>query len=176
MKLIKFIIGFLLKFPNSDTDHLPISQGEFYFVKQKILKKYGKKICYDKQIIEKICETCNGLGEVRYKPCPNCDNGIWRRTWVKLVVVKLGNNEFHYPKNKFSKYEPEFRYRELIKGHIIHVKSKNWHINLSLYVLLIFFNWKLLRKMISFQLRGFTFYNRLSSLYPILRREGERRK
>ena len=163
MQLIKYILGFLLKFPNSDTEHLPITKGEFYFVKQKLLKKYGKKICYDKQIIEKICNTCRGLGEVGYRLCLHCDNGVWKRIWVKLAVVKLGNNEFHYPKNKFSISEPKFKARKLIEGYINHDKSKKWSINLSLYALLLFFDRKLLRKMISFHLRGFRFYNKLSS-------------
>ncbi len=164
MKLIKYILGFLLKFPNSSPDKLPIAQRDFYILKQKILKKFGTRIGYDKQKIETICVVCNGLGEVGYITCPNCTSGIWKVTWIKLAVVKLGNEEFHYPRNKFSKFRPTFKYRALIDGHIEHVKSKNWHVNCSLYVLLAFFNGKLLKKMISFHLRGFYYYNKFQSL------------
>lgn len=164
MSIIKLINGFLLKYPNANVKRLPIHPFQFYEMKKLILNKYGLMIGYDKQYIEKICYTCNGLGEVKYVPCPRCEDGIFERVWVKLHIVKLGRDEFHLYGKRFKQYEPQFKYRNIINGCIEHKKRNTLVTILSLYILLYFFDKKLLKQLISNRFKRSFLYRKLSLL------------
>jgi len=81
----------------------------FYKIKNKILAKYGKHICYEVQFIEgKKCYSCKGTGQHQYFDqygftlattiCWNCTNGWYKRScWNILSLVRFGKYEFHQP-------------------------------------------------------------------------------
>jgi len=81
----------------------------FYKIKNRILAKYGKHICYEVQFIEgKKCLSCGGTGNHQYfdyhgfstavSPCWNCTNGWYKRPcWNILALVSFGKYEFHQP-------------------------------------------------------------------------------
>lgn len=107
----------------------------FYRIKNKILAKYGKHICYDVQFIEgKKCHSCGGTGiyskvydnygfvsDVNY--CYNCYNGWYKRpTWNILAKVKFGKYEFHQPYQRV--YNKPDNSIQIINGYIEHAQSK----------------------------------------------------
>jgi len=80
----------------------------FYKIKNRILAKYGKHVCYEVQFIEgKKCNSCSGTGiftiSSRYgiwhkNTCYNCTNGWYKKPcWNILALVKFGKYEFHQP-------------------------------------------------------------------------------
>ena len=81
----------------------------FYKIKNRILAKYGKHICYEVQFIEgKRCLSCKGTGKFQkysyersfYKEmCWNCYGSGWfkKPCWNILALVKFGKYEFHQP-------------------------------------------------------------------------------
>jgi hypothetical protein len=83
------------------------NQG-FYQLKDKILKRYGKRTGYEIQHIKKECWTCNGSGVYPYpsftQTCLNCGGtGIYSEFWVQLGVYRLGWRSFHIPETRFLK-------------------------------------------------------------------------
>jgi hypothetical protein len=78
--------------------------AHFYKIKNRILAKYGKHICYEVQFIDgKKCYSCNGTGIYRSfsfgsQPCYNCTNGWYKKPcWNILALLKFGKYEFHQP-------------------------------------------------------------------------------
>jgi hypothetical protein len=80
----------------------------FYKVKNRLLAKYGKHICYEVQFIEgKKCRSCDGTGIYKgynwqygwfRNPCYNCYNGWYKRPeWNILALISFGKYEFHQP-------------------------------------------------------------------------------
>lgn len=77
----------------------------FYKIKNRILAKYGKHICYEVQFIEgKKCNSCHGTGTFRcgWKlsgMCWSCYGSRWYKKpcWNILALVKFGKYEFHQP-------------------------------------------------------------------------------
>ena len=112
---------------------------EFYAIKNRLLKKYGKHICYDVQFIEgKECHSCNGTGIyigtrwsaitwgkfVTYKEtCYNCYNGWYKRpVWNILARLQFGYYTFHQPYQR-SYTKPDIGIK-VIEGYIEHNPSK----------------------------------------------------
>ena len=108
---------------------------EFYAIKNRLLKKYGKHICYDVQFIEgKKCHSCGGTGiyskhydnygfvsGVNY--CYNCFNGWYKRpVWNILARLQFGNYTFHQPYQR-SYTKPDNGIK-VIEGYIEHNHSK----------------------------------------------------
>jgi hypothetical protein len=106
----------------------------FYVIKDRILKAYGKHIGYDVQFIEgKKCHTCGGTGiyrgySWRYDEdfqdlCYRCYNGWYKRpVWNILSRIQYGKHIFHSPyKRAYSK--PEIN-SQIIDGYIQHNRSK----------------------------------------------------
>jgi hypothetical protein len=104
----------------------------FYAIKNKLLKKYGKHICYDVQFIEgKQCFSCDGTGiyyeseedsEIEY--CYKCASTGWykKNTWNILEKVQFGKFTFHQPYQRaFVKPDISIPF---ITGYIEHKKSK----------------------------------------------------
>lgn len=77
----------------------------FYKIKNRILAKYGKHVCYEVQFIEgKKCYSCNGTGTFRcgWKlpgTCWSCYGDGWYKKphWNILALVRFGKYEFHQP-------------------------------------------------------------------------------
>lgn len=108
----------------------------FYKIKNMILKKYGRLICYDVQFIEgSKCWSCNGTGRYKYpkwdysaksyyyEDCYVCYNGWYKRpTWNILARIKFGKYEFHQPFQRVYK-KPEMS-NPFIEGYIEHKRSR----------------------------------------------------
>lgn len=119
-----FIISWLLHHANRKH-----KSPEFYVIKNRILKKYGKHRCYDVQFIEgKKCYSCNGSGlfwvyyRGEYDTCWHCHNGWYKRpVWNVLSRVEFGKYSFHQPfARSYTKPENSIG---IIEGYIEHNKS-----------------------------------------------------
>lgn len=102
-KLEISVLSWLLHYANQHG-----KDSHFYKIKNSILSKYGKHICYEVQFIEgKKCLSCGGTGIYkatdRYgiwfkNPCYNCYDGWYKRPeWNILALIAFGNYEFHQP-------------------------------------------------------------------------------
>ncbi len=107
----------------------------FYKIKNRILKKYGKHICYDIQFIPgKKCWTCGGTGVYEYFDiftgkvydrdfCRHCSDGWYKRpVWNILAKVRFGKYEFHQPWKRV--YEKPDNGIVPFEGYIDHNRSK----------------------------------------------------
>jgi hypothetical protein len=115
--------------------------GDFYRVKDAILKKHGKAVGYDIQHIEgKKCFKCNGSGNYPrwdqygiYDPdaCWHCAGTGWYRDpqWICLERIAFGRYVFHRPlkreygvTNPFTKEELgwDISTTPVINGYIEH--------------------------------------------------------
>ena len=102
--LILSILSWLLHHANQHG-----KDSHFYKIKNRILAKYGKHICYEVQFIDgKKCLSCGGTGNHQYfnyhgfstavSPCWNCTNGWYKKPcWNILALVSFGKYEFHQP-------------------------------------------------------------------------------
>lgn len=125
--MIKFILSELLHRANRE-----YVDDNFYKVKNKILKQYGRHVDYDVQFIEgKKCYSCDGTGiyEKFYhnswhkEQCYNCDGGWYKRpVWNILAKVKFGKYTFHQPFQRAYK-KPEIS-NTVIEGYIDHTRAK----------------------------------------------------
>lgn len=118
--------------------------GDFYRVKDAILKKHGKAVGYDVQHIEgKRCRSCGGKG---YHPkyswyypynvydhatCYHCDGSGWYKDpqWICLERITFGHYIFHRPlkreygvKNPFTEESLGWQVSDtpVITGYIEH--------------------------------------------------------
>jgi hypothetical protein len=115
--------------------------GDFYRVKDAILRKHGRSVGYDVQHIEgKKCHTCRGTGlyprwdQYRiYDPdaCWHCLGNGWYKDpqWICLERIAFGRYIFHRPlkreygiTNPFTKEELgwDVSGRPVINGYIEH--------------------------------------------------------
>ena len=121
--------------------------GDFYRVKDAILRKYGKAVGYDVQHIEgKKCRSCEGCGyHTRYSwhypykaydwdSCWHCGGNGWYKDpqWICLERIAFGRYVFHRPlkreygvKNPFTKEELGWDVLEkpVISGYIDHTST-----------------------------------------------------
>lgn len=102
------ILGALLQSANS---HPPVlAKGDFYRLKDRILRRYGELVRHDLQHIKKPCWGCNGTGtftgcdngwswvECPPTPCLRCGaTGVYSEFWTVLEVWRLGGRHFHRP-------------------------------------------------------------------------------
>jgi hypothetical protein len=134
-KLIISILSWLLHYANRK-----YHDEEFYAIKNRLLKKYGKHICYDVQFIEgKSCYTCDGTGIyigyrwssihwgklVTYKEtCNSCYQGWYKRpVWNILARLQFGKYTFHQPfQRSYTKPDNGI---PVIDGYIDHKSSKH---------------------------------------------------
>lgn len=134
MKLFISILSWPLHHANRE-----YKNPEFYAIKNRILTKYGKHICYDVQFIEgKKCHSCDGTGiHVGYRwsdihwgklvsyeeTCYKCYQGWYKRpVWNILARVEFGKYTFHQPyQRSYSKPDNSI---QIIEGYIDHNRSK----------------------------------------------------
>lgn len=104
---------------------------EFYDIKNKILGKYGKHICYDVQHFNAIkCDACNGTGKFRcsWKPtetCWSCMGTGWYKpeSWVILARIGFGRYScFHQPLHRVYE-KPEFS-NQMIEGYVEKIPTR----------------------------------------------------
>lgn len=120
--------------------------NEFYYIKDKMLKRYGRAVGYDIQHIRgKKCNSCGGTGQhpkysfttgkiYDYEDCYRCWNGWYKMPiWVCLERVKFGRYLFHQPLkreehigNPFTKniLGWEVSTNPVIEGYIEHQKHR----------------------------------------------------
>jgi hypothetical protein len=131
---MKIILSWLLHHANRR-----YSSPEFYAIKNMLLKKYGKHICYDIQFIEgKKCYSCDGTGiyigtkwsEITWgkvvtfqETCYKCYNGWYKRpVWNILARIEFGRYIFHQPyERSYTKPDNSI---PVIEGYIDHKNSK----------------------------------------------------
>ena len=118
---------------------------EFYKLKDAVLQRHGKVVCYDVQNIPgKKCNSCGGRGThpkyghngkiYDYADCYHCWGGWYKfPIWVCLHRIQLGSFIFHKPlkreetiNNPFTKDELGWEVSEypVIKGYIDHEKHR----------------------------------------------------
>ncbi len=145
------ILSWLLHHAN-----LKYSNPEFYEIKNRILKKYGRHICYDVQFIEgKRCRSCYGTGtHIKWNwytgkaydqdICWNCDGTGWykRPVWNILARLELGKYTFHQPYQR--SYTKPDNGIPVIEGYIDHNLSK--YSALAATMLFLFFEKGYLKK------------------------------
>lgn len=114
----------------------------FYQIKNKILTKYGKHICYDVQFIEgKICWSCDGTGTYEgddfTDTCRNCaGSGMYKNdVWNILAKIQFGKYTFHQPYKRVYK-EPEIILGLIINDYISHKPTKYGKFALNILFLL----------------------------------------
>lgn len=121
----------------------------FYKIKNRLLAKYGRLICYDVQFIEgSKCWNCNGTGTYKYpkwdfsaksyyyEHCYSCYSGWYKRpTWNILSRFAFGKYEFHQPFQRV--YEKPEMSNPFIEGYIEHKRSK--YTNFSKHVLFLLY-------------------------------------
>lgn len=121
--MTKRILSWLLHHANRE-----YKNERFYKVKDKILSKYGKHICYDVQFIEgKKCWTCGGSGVYHgyygNDLCRHCYNGWYKRPqWNILERIQFGKYIFHRPYQR-AYIKPDVSF-PMIEGYIEHKRSK----------------------------------------------------
>jgi hypothetical protein len=124
---------------------------EFYKIKNSILAKYGKHICYDVQFIEgKECYTCEGTGiytgvrwsEIHWgklvtyhETCYKCYNGWYKRpVWNILAKIQFGKYTFHQPyQRSYTKPDNSI---QIIEGYIQHDETNYSEFALTVLYLL----------------------------------------
>lgn len=134
-----FLLAKLLAAANSDV-RWPFW---FYGIKDRVLKRFGRRVAWDRQHIVKECWSCtngrfcgydNGYAWVPMpeQPCSRCGGtGVYDEFWVLLEVWHLGGYEFHRPvqqirKGEFFTVPPNGRtsiwidFRKKIEGRIRH--------------------------------------------------------
>jgi hypothetical protein len=118
-------LSWLVHAANAD----PIKPFWFYKIKNRVLKRYGKRIGWDQQHIVKRCWSCkdgvfsgydNGWRwvSVPEQKCFKCNGtSVYDEFWVLLEVWTLGNFEFHRPVDRVRS-GPVFRYPDSMVGPI----------------------------------------------------------
>lgn len=115
---------------------------EFYEIKNRILTKYGKHICYDVQHFEGIkCDTCNGSGRFKcFWPLPefcwSCSGTGWYKpeSWVILARLRIGKYDcFHRPFNRVTE-RPELS-NPMIEGYVEKTPTRYSHFALMVLFL-----------------------------------------
>lgn len=161
------MIAFILHAANRNIKgHSPSELVAFYYIKDKILQRWGKVAGYDVQKIDGVrCRSCDGTGRYdRYsnyppykvydsEPCWHCVSGwYWLPRWVCLQRIKLGPYEFHKPlkreeaiRNPFTKEELgwEVSERPVIKGYIDH--KNHWFGDTAIALLFLCMDFKMFR-------------------------------
>lgn len=148
----KFVISKLLYLANQRPDF--ICKPEFYQLKDKLIKKYGKKIGTDYQYIEKECFTCNGTGvyadQYKRETCNNCfGTGKYDEFVSQLDKYKIGKHEFHLPVKRYYRYSSGFigvMAKVNIKGYIRHNCENPYLCDEAKLWLFLLFNKKTFRK------------------------------
>lgn len=137
---MKYLLAFLLHHANRAVHEIQC-KDEFYKIKNKLLKKYGKHVNYDIQHIPgKKCYTCGGSGiytgyymmsgEKWTDTCNRCWRGWYQLPkWICLSRMKMGLYFFHQPlkreecaRNPFTQDELGWQVsnRPVIEGYIEH--------------------------------------------------------
>lgn len=139
----KRILSFLLHHANRSVKDFAFGQytGDFYRVKDAILRKHGKVVGYDIQHIEgKKCYKCHGTGKYDrwdqygiYDPdwCWGCNGSGWYKDpqWICLQRLQFGRYIFHKPlrreigvKNPFTKENMgwEVSANPVMEGYVRH--------------------------------------------------------
>jgi hypothetical protein len=131
--MLRLLLGFLLFHANRD----PLEKKSFYAIKERLLRRYGKKVGADVQHLAGVrCNRCDrgrhwhwiydwhGFG---YESCWHCDGTGWYKPerWVLLLRIQVGGHIFHRPVST-AYYEcwlpPTVRAR-VLDGYVKHPSS-----------------------------------------------------
>lgn len=99
--MITWILSWMLHNANRNPGFC--CRERFYSIKDRMLKKHGTLIGYDRQHIKKECYSCDSSGVFKCnwrlpEACWNCmGTGIYTEFWVLLAVYQFGSYEFHIP-------------------------------------------------------------------------------
>ncbi len=91
-RLLVPLVAWLLHHANA---HPPMHQRErFYHLKDRLLKRYGRRTGTDLQHIVKACWD---------GPCPRCHHtGVWEESYITLERWQLGRYPFHRPLERLA--------------------------------------------------------------------------
>ena len=136
--------------------------SEFYFIKNKLLRKYGHPDGFDIQYIEgKKCHSCGGTGyHILYrwngKPfdtaaCYRCYGGWYKRpTYNILQRFSFGPYTFHQPIERVYFKRPDIK-ANMIEGFIHHNDSR--YSDIAASILFLFYDSRYFKKHFSSALR-----------------------
>jgi len=156
-------------FDDSERDY------EFYPVKTRVLRKYGKFDGYDIQRIHDLCWSCDGTGRWHYwyddggDWCWKCNGtGTYRLAWHLLERWRLGEHVFHHPVWEVARLG---RVAHFIKGRIESKHPDHIFAHRGLLVLLALFDLKGCRRVIKrrIRLRAHSHLNALMCSDPVIR-------
>ncbi len=132
------LLGKAIWIVNSDPPHQ--LRDKFYSIKNKLLKRFGKRVGQDLQHIYKECWHCN------YWACDDCEQfdacckclgtNIYRQFWSRLDVYQFGRFRFHLPVERLYKDPGE---PVTIKSYIQHEERGNYFLRMELLLWLIVF-------------------------------------
>jgi hypothetical protein len=135
---ISRLIGYMLRCANASP---PYNQrNEFYAMKDRICRRFGKLVGEDLQHIIKHCYTCEDTpGKYGTQSCHRCDGtGIFDEAFYILERWDVGGYIFHRPKSRYSCVPPEGM-SVTIKGHIRHDRVGRFvHLECQILLALIF--------------------------------------
>lgn len=132
------LLGKVIWIVNSDPPHQ--LRDEFYLIKNKLLKRFGKRVGQDLQHIYKACWHCN------YLACDECEQfdvcckclgtNIYRQFWSRLDIYQIGSFRFHLPVERLYKDPGE---PVTIKSYIQHEERGSYFLRMELLLWLIVF-------------------------------------
>lgn len=97
---------------------------EFYELKNKLLKQFGRANGYDLQVIERECNACHGTGiytrgGYQVAQCNRCDDGRYETVKVLLERWVMNGELFHNPVGRVGMVRAQ-HVTETIKGLVEH--------------------------------------------------------
>lgn len=113
----------------------------FYDIKDRILKKYGRVIGYDVQVLPgKKCHSCDGTGlfyrwwwepeEEAHDVCNHCWGGWYKLPQYNILEkYSFGRFVFHRPILRYRRAFYAARFMANQPGHMRHQKSKSQRID-----------------------------------------------
>lgn len=139
---MKRLLGLFLHIANSSPPI--IGRKEFYELKTRLLKRWGRLVANDWQHIVKECWNCEGRGTIGCYRCRTygMGDGIWDEFYVWLERWKLGNYEFHIPRERIRSGQAHVMWGAMaapIEGYITHKRYPYYLSSECWYWLLIFF-------------------------------------
>lgn len=142
----KYLIGLLLHYANRDVSGYFLKY-DFYKLKERILKEYGKPDGFDVQRIKKICTSCSGTGVFRCtwkaeEQCFSCSGtGIYEKRLVYLNRYKICGFSFHIPqKTLFGECSDTKGCKNIINGYVTHTPPKFKLGRISAFILFFLFD------------------------------------
>lgn len=113
--MILRFLSWLIALANSDAGFY---KRDFYQIKDRLLKRYGRRVGTDVQHIRDECWGYESVGHCEGKYCRKCyGTGVWSERWIELERWEIGGRIFHRPSGQTG---TRFAMLTTIEGRIRH--------------------------------------------------------